>query len=210
MKEKQMNYNGKSRKLKAEATREKIYKSAEKLFSQNDYNKVSVDAIVQAAGVAKGSFYVHFASKDALIAMLINDHVEIADTDYKAFLDTFQEDASAETIILSLIGTISDELIDKIGYEKMKAVYKAQITKDVDTGAVMGYNRALYKMFSDVLERGIRKGEFKSGLSPDLLARHFMLAIRGITYEWCIRHPEFDLKTQATQHFEILINGLKE
>lgn len=91
----------------------------------------------------------------------------------------------------------------------MKAVYKAQIAKDVDTGAVMGYNRALYKMFSDVLERGIRKGEFKPGISPDLLARHFMLAIRGITYEWCIRHPEFDLKTQATEHFEILINGLK-
>ena len=36
MKEEQMNYNGKNRKLKAEATKEKIYKSAVKLFSQND------------------------------------------------------------------------------------------------------------------------------------------------------------------------------
>ncbi|MDD2418747.1 MAG: TetR/AcrR family transcriptional regulator [Oscillospiraceae bacterium] len=204
-----MNYNGKNRKLKAEATKEKIYKSAVKLFSQNDYNQVTVDAIVKAAGVAKGSFYVHFASKDALITTIINDHVSVADTDYQAFLDTFNEDASAETILISLIGSISDELIDKIGCGKMKAVYKAQITKDVDTGAVMGYNRALYKMLSEVLDRGMQKGEFKSGLSHDIIARHFMLAIRGLTYEWCIRYPEFDLKTQALEHFEILINGLK-
>lgn len=204
-----MNYNGKNRKLKAEATKEKIYKSAVKLFSQNDYNQVTVDAIVKAAGVAKGSFYVHFASKDALITTIINDHVSVADTDYQAFLDTFNEDASAETILISLIGSISDELIDKIGCGKMKAVYKAQITKDVDTGAVMGYNRALYKMLSEVLDRGMQKGEFKSGLSHDIIARHFMLAIRGLTYEWCIRYPDFDLKTQALEHFEILINGLK-
>lgn len=110
---------------------------------------------------------------------------------------------------LSLIGRISDELIDRIGYGKMKAAYKAQIVKDVDTGAVMGYNRALYKMFSDVLERSIKRGEFKSTLSPELLARHFMLAIRGISYAWCIRYPEFDLKTQAIEHFELLINELK-
>ena len=152
---------------------------------------------------------MHFASKDALITTIINDHVSVADTDYQAFLDTFNEDASAETILISLIGSISDELIDKIGCGKMKAVYKAQITKDVDTGAVMGYNRALYKMLSEVLDRGMQKGEFKSGLSHDIIARHFMLAIRGLTYEWCIRYPEFDLKTQALEHFEILINGLK-
>lgn len=204
-----MNYNGKNRKLKAKATREKIYKSAEKLFSQNDYNKVTVDAIVEDAGVAKGSFYVHFESKDALIAALINDHVTIADTDYKAFLDTFPDDTPAETILISLIEKIADELIDKIGCGKMKAVYKAQIAKDVDTGAVMGYNRALYQMFSDVLEKGICSGEFKAKLSSGILARHLMLAIRGITYEWCIRYPEFDLKMQAVQHFEILIDGLK-
>lgn len=204
-----MNYNGKNRKLKAEATKEKIYKSAEELFSQNDYNKVSVDAIVEKAGVSKGSFYVHFESKNALITMLLNDHVKVADADYRVFLDTFHKDASAETIILSLIETISDELIDKIGYGKIKAVYKAQIAKDVNTGAVMGYNRSLYKMFSDVLEMGIQKGELKSELSPNLLARHFMLAIRGITYEWCIRYPEFDLKTQAVEHFKILISGIK-
>ena len=204
-----MSYNGENRKIKADSTRKKIYESAEKLFSQNDYNKVSVDSIAEAAGVAKGSFYVHFASKDTLIAALINDHVSKADTDYKTFLDTFPDDATAQVIILSLIGKIADVLIEKIGCNKMKAVYKAQITKDIDTQAVMGYNRKLYKMFSDVLEKGIQRGEFKTKVPLDILTMHFMIAIRGITYEWCIRYPEFDLKARTIQHFEIMLEGIK-
>lgn len=196
-----------NRKLKADATKQKIYESADKLFSQNDYNEVSVDSIVKMAGVSKGSFYVHFSSKDALIALLINNHVAIADTDYKVFLENFPEDTPTDVIILALIDKITDVLINKIGYGRMKAVYTAQLTKDINTDIVMGYNRQIYQMFSILIDKGMFRGEFKSELSSEILARHLMQAIRGITYEWCIRYPDYDLKSQAVQHFELLLYG---
>lgn len=205
-----MSYNGKNRKIKADGTRKKIYESAKILFSQNDYNAVSVDSIVEMAGVAKGCFYIHFASKDALITSIINDYVMEADADYKYFLNSFTDDTPAEIIVLSLIGKISDLLIEKIGCDKMKIVYKAQITKDINTTAITGYNRELYKLFSEVLERGIQRQEFKTELPLDILVKHFIMAIRGITYEWCIRYPEFDYKMQALQHFKILLAGIKD
>ena len=60
-----MSYNNERRRSKAENTKQKIYKSAEELFSSRAYHEVSVDEIVKLAGVAKGSFYLHFSSKDA-------------------------------------------------------------------------------------------------------------------------------------------------
>ena len=36
---------------------------------------VSVDSIVKKAGVSKGSFYVHYESKAALVYVLIKDYV---------------------------------------------------------------------------------------------------------------------------------------
>jgi len=203
-----MSYNAENRKIKANDTKQKIYESAATLFSFEDYNKVSVDSIVKMAGVSKGSFYVHFASKDALVTALTSNYVAKADTDYKNFLDSFSDDVPVGVVLLSLIGKIVDVLIEKIGCEKMRAVYKALIAKDVDTSAVTSYNRELYKMFSDLLERGIRQGEFKSDIPLDLLTMHLMMAIRGITYEWCMRYPDFDYKTQALQHFEIILKGL--
>ena len=204
-----MVYNGTNRKRLAENTRQKIYDSAMHLFSTKSFNKVSVDSIVEMAGVSKGSFYVHFSSKSALGYALIIVQGQSAVTDYSLFLESFSDDAPAEDLLLALIGKIADVVVDKIGYDKMKTVYKAQIADDVDTQTVTNYNRAIYKLFSDILERGIKRGELNSSLPLELLTRHLMMAIRGITYEWCIRSPEFNYKEEALQYFKLLIEGLR-
>ena len=36
------------------------------------------------------------------------------------------------------------------------------------------------------------------------------MAVRGITYEWCIRDSDFDLKEQAREHIGLLMGGLGE
>ncbi len=205
-----MAYDGKSRREMADRTRRKIYDSAVQLFAAKDYKDVSVDSIVKLAEVAKGSFYVHFASKDALVTEIIRDQVEIVDSDYKGFIDGFAEGASAEEMMLALIGRITDVLVDVIGYERMKVVYGAQISKDVGAEVVSDYNREIYDLFGNILGRGVESGEFSSEIPAEVLTRHFMMAIRGITYEWCIRYPDFDYKEEALRHFEILLAGIRK
>ena len=73
------------KKEKAIETKNKIYEAAKELFKQYDYESVSVDSIVEVAGVSKGTFYVHFESKDALVILLMNDYVNLADLNYKSF-----------------------------------------------------------------------------------------------------------------------------
>jgi len=202
-----MSYNGANRKAKAEHTKQRIYESAKNLFLSKSYNEVSVDEIVTLAGVSKGSFYVHYASKDVLVTALLNDQVANIDMDYRSFVHSFPDDISTEALLLSLIGKIADVLLE-IGCDKMQVLYKAQITKDLDTNVVTSYNREIYKMFSDLLKRGIDRKEFKTDIPLDTLTKHFMLAIRGVTYEWCIRYPDFDYKTEAITHFKLLIKSV--
>jgi hypothetical protein len=40
------------------------------------------------------------------------------------------------------------------------------------------------------------------------LARHCALALRGLTFEWCIRYPHFDSREQARQFFDLLLRGM--
>jgi AcrR family transcriptional regulator len=51
-------------------TRERLLVAAAAAFARSDREKISVDEIVAAAGVAKGTFYVHFEDIDALWAEL--------------------------------------------------------------------------------------------------------------------------------------------
>ena len=199
-----------NRKIKAEETKNKIYKSAEQLFSKYGFENVSVDSIVEIAGVSKGSFYVHFDSKDSLIVALISDYVNKLDLDYKSHLESFDVKTAASDIVISLIGKIADVITCTIGYDHIKTVYKVQITKTINTDAVMDYSRGLYKIFSDIIGKGVQQGEFRTDIPVDTLTKHCIMAIRGLTYEWCIRYPDFDYKEQVLKHFEILLNGIKK
>lgn len=196
------------RKVQGAETKKKLYEIAERLFTERNFSDVNVEDITDEAGLTKGAFYVHFESKDALIAILIADYAAQADMDYKTFLETLPDDMPASEVLLALTQKIADELVDTIGYENMKKVYQMLLAGTVDTEAVKGYSRELYTLFYGVLEKGIRCGELISSLPLEKLSRHFVMAIRGVSYEWCVRYPDFDLKEQAVEHFKILLEGI--
>lgn len=61
------------RKVRAAQTRERLLLAGQRLAADNALPELSVDQIVQAAGVAKGTFYVHFESRQAYWAALHAD-----------------------------------------------------------------------------------------------------------------------------------------
>ncbi len=199
-----------NRQAKAIETKAKIYDSADQLFRTYGFDHVSVDSIVEKAGVSKGSFYVHFDSKNSLISALATDFVARLDLDYKSFLESFPPNAMASEILLSIVGKIVDVLTLTIGYNSMKIIYEALITRTINTDPIVGYDRELYKMFNEIIKKGIDQQEFQTEMTIDTITKHCIMAIRGITYEWCIRYPDFDLKSEVLIHFKILLNGLKK
>jgi TetR/AcrR family transcriptional regulator len=56
-----------------EATRETILEAAADLFSRQEYSAVSMDELAAQAGVAKGTLYHHFGSKESLFQELVGD-----------------------------------------------------------------------------------------------------------------------------------------
>ena len=52
------------------ATRDRIYTAAEKLFLDHGFEDTSVAQVTKKAKVAKGTFFIHFASKGALLAAM--------------------------------------------------------------------------------------------------------------------------------------------
>lgn len=197
------------RKEQGETTKKKLFEAAQRLFIEYGIDNVSVDNIVEAVGVARGTFYVHFESKDTLISSMIFAYADKVDMDYEAFLKTLPPDVPSADILFALADKICDVIEHSIGYDSMRILYKVQLNGAQPMQAALNYNRALYQLFASVLEKGVTEGEFQMILPLEELSRHLILAIRGLTYEWCIRYPDFNLKEQAQKHFMILLNGIK-
>ena len=52
--------------------REQILRHAASLFGQNGYHAVSISDIIQAAGIARGTFYTYFENKRAIFDELLD------------------------------------------------------------------------------------------------------------------------------------------
>lgn len=200
--------NTDGRKRNSAETKRKIYECADELFRQYGFEDVSVDSIVEKAGISKGSFYVHFQSKDSLIAALITKYVSESDFNYRVYEKSFTYDMTAAEMLMELIEKIADNILS-IGYSLIKIAYRIQIEQNDGTDTLLNYKREIYDVFRNLINRGISTGEFKTDIPVDVIAEHFVMALRGLTYEWCIRFPNFDLKGQIMEHFKIFLYGIQ-
>ncbi len=194
----------KIRKTKGVDTKNKIYESAAQLFKLYGFDNVSVDSIVEKAGVSKGTFYVHFSNKNALIG----DFVENLNLDYQAYIEDLPNNLSASDMLIIVSGKIADNINNLIGYDLMKIVYVAQVNRQIDNFVLLGHRKKIQAVFEKILTQGIMQGEFEADLDIEFVINHFIICIRGITYEWSIMYPNYNLKDEVQKHFKILLKGI--
>ncbi len=205
-----MAYNSTSRQKKSELMHKKIYESAARLIDEYEYSQITVESICKLAGVAKGSFYVHFPSKEAVLVEIISRHVNEVDEDYKAIADKVSSTAtSASEILLAVVKHIVYVLSNKVGSSKLKMVYRAQMSQHLDSTAVFSFNRKLMTLFQDIVTKGINSGEFRNDIDVFTLAKHILYSIRGMTFEWCVLTDGFDYEKESLLFFNTLLDGLR-
>ncbi|MCZ0702919.1 AcrR family transcriptional regulator [Natronobacillus azotifigens] len=64
---------------KGEETYSNILQAAEQLFAEKSVSKVTIKDIVQRTGIAKGTFYLYFESKEALVWEFVDEKFAYAD-----------------------------------------------------------------------------------------------------------------------------------
>jgi AcrR family transcriptional regulator len=65
--------DGKELTSRGAATRQRLLGAAEDVFSELGYHEASIVKITEAAGVAQGTFYLYFASKQEIFEELVRD-----------------------------------------------------------------------------------------------------------------------------------------
>lgn len=93
------------------ATRTAILDAAETLILESGFSAASIDRVIAAAGITKGSFFYHFDSKAALARAIIDrfaalDHAKLEETLRRA--DALSEDPRQR--LLAFVGLLQGEM----------------------------------------------------------------------------------------------------
>lgn len=169
------------RTLQAQETKKKIFETAESLFAKYGYHKVTIDDIVEKAGVSKGAFYTHFSSKDQVIVEQFN-HLE---TRYKEWLDDLPADMTAMEKLKSF-SKMAVETDEMSGRATFRVLYQSQLGPDEKTSPFISSRTLyLYNILDSIIAEGQKNGEIRDDMNSWQMTNVAIRCFRGAVFEWC-------------------------
>lgn len=170
---------------RAPAKRERILTAAAELFSRRDFGTVTVDDIAARAGVAKGTVYNHFDSKDALLTEAITTRLE-------HLVETLTESCRQRDDVRLNVRRVAVHVMSfMLKYQPFFCMWKreeAWVCADRNH-AWYGLREHLQRVLVSQLQRGQREGTLRA-LDPDSVASHIFGAIDGAVLRNLGRVPD--------------------
>ncbi len=144
-------------KLKGESmnkTKRKIFETSMKLFAQKGYDATSVEEITATVGVAKGTLYYHFSSKEEIFAFLVEEGVKLLKNSIS--IKTNKLTNSLDKI--RAIVLIQIKILFK--YDSFMTIILSQIWGDDERSKLCKkYVFEYIQMVEEIVKEGIQKGE---------------------------------------------------
>lgn len=198
-----------------ESKRERILDAAVKVFAAEGFFAAKVSQIAAEAGVADGTIYLYFKSKDELLIHLFEDRMERVLETLRAAL---AEDAKSAVDRLRRVIELHLELIEKnpamgevITVELRQS---AKFIREYDNPKFAEFLRLIAGAIAD----GQAKGELRAELDPQLTARALFGALDEIALSWIVRAPRhraggdkqrLNLRRAARQLATLFLDGLR-
>jgi AcrR family transcriptional regulator len=158
-----------ARPRRGEAVRQaELLAIAADLFADRGYVATTVRDIADEAGILSGSLYHHFDSKESMIDEILSTFIDQTLASYESVIaegkgpkETFE--GLVRTSLESMVESRSAILI----YQNEARFLAAQPRFSYLTGA----HRKFEKIWTDVLKKGVKSGEFRDSIDPKLVYR---------------------------------------
>jgi AcrR family transcriptional regulator len=188
------------RDRKKERTRREIYEAAMRLFARAGFGAVTIAEICEEADVGRGTFFLHFSSKAALLSEFNQRVAE----DFRATQSSPR--ASAREELCALVERMSVELVAQA--EIMTAMLAEFFASPEALAAALREDNALQVLVTEIIRRGQQRGEFARRVDPRLAAASFF-AIAGVIISGQVfRDGDASPEEINRQFLQIVFSGL--
>ncbi len=192
-------------KEKGAASKNKLLKSAAACFSENGFDAASVDEICRHAGLSKGGFYHHFASKQDLIIELLNQWLERVDDYIKSVKDSSKNMQELFTNIAGKARPVFVEASEQLPIF-LELWIKASRDPKLKERTIIFYKRYL-DFFKKVINEGMDNGVVRE-VNPVAASRIIMAVAVGLMMQGLLDPDGADWDRVARESSAILIGGL--
>lgn len=199
MKEKETRHD----RRKAE-TKAKIFKVAVDLFLAQGYEKTTIEQITALADVAKGTFFNHFPSKEALLGFLGEMRVEKLQEMLSREVSNLQ---NSKEKIQRVLHILCEE--NECNKEMTALISREMFSKQLIS---MNEEKESQRILKDalvlILKEGQQSGEFRPNFQPEHAANLIVSSYFYTLLQWLESEMKQSLGKELADHLEIILAGV--
>ncbi len=187
--------------------RERILAAAERIFAQRGFFHARVSEIAREAGVADGTIYLYFKSKDELLISLFESRMERVVVSLGAAIES--AGPSARDRLIAFLDTYVHLVVDNPALAEVLTVelrQSSKFMKEYQSRQFGDFLRLLAALVSD----GQEAGEFARELPAPVVARAIFGMLDELALAWLLGKGEkFDILRAAGHVGSLVLQGLQ-
>ena len=184
--------------------REAILRAATSVFAHNGYFNSKVADIAREAGVADGTVYLYFKSKEDILHSIFDRGVEEA-------LGAARKQIESVVDPKEKLRQIAFLHLERLGADRdLAVVFQVELrgsTKFMEEFSAAGFAEYL-TLIRATFEEGQRAGVFRADLNAKVVAKILFGALDEMATNWILSKRRYKLAPMADQVLDIFLNGV--
>jgi TetR/AcrR family transcriptional regulator, fatty acid metabolism regulator protein len=184
--------------------REAILRAAIKVFARRGYFNSKVADVAKEAGVADGTVYLYFKSKDEILHSVFDRAMEEFIAEGKRELAEIENPADK-------LRRIAELHLEKLGADRDLAIV-FQVELRGSTKFMQEFSAAGFAEYLDIIQQtfveGQRKGIFYKDLKPIVCAKIFYGALDEMVTNWILSNKSYPLAPLADEVLKVFFGGV--
>lgn len=184
--------------------RDAILKAATEVFARRGYFQSQVADVARAAGVAAGTVYLYFRSKDDLLVSIFERTMEetlVAGQSAIVGVDDPRE----------RLRRIARLHLERMGHDRdLAVVFQVELrqsTKFMERFSST-YLRDYLGIIRDTIADGQAAGVFRGTFNPTIAAKALFGALDEMATNWILTRRKYSLAAQADEVVDLFLNGV--
>ena len=185
--------------------RDALLRAATAVFARRGFFNAQVADIARVAGVAAGTVYLYFRSKEDLLTSIFERTMREAISEGRAALTGVRDPVARLREIARLH-------LDRLGRDRDLAIV-FQVELRQSTKHMQHFSSTLLQeylaLIRDAIAEGQRLGSFRTDVHPTVAAKIFFGGLDEMATNWILSRRRYALVTQAEAVVDLFVNGVK-
>ena len=184
-------------------TKRKIFEASMKLFAEKGYDATSIEEITATVGVAKGTLYYHFSSKEEIFNFLVEEGIKLLQNSIDI------KTSKLPNYIDKLKAIILIQIKMVVKYEDIITILLTQfLGKKARNQKCQKLVYEYINKIEEIVKEGIKKGQIKQGNSQAIASEIYGWICSSLVYK-LRNNGQIEIMKLYKEFENTIIQGLK-